>query len=149
MRVLITLCVLSLLSFQTFAAFRVSGDGKKTECPFFYLEKETPNSVTLDLLPLHYIDYDFKIAGVIADVSLTQTYVNNYEYPIEAIYVFPASTRAAIYELDMKIKDRTIKAEIQEKNQARLTYHLAKAQGKSASLLEQVNPNVFQMQVGG
>jgi len=37
------------------------------------------------------------IAGVIADVKVTQVYKNEGTNPLEAIYVFPASTRAAVY----------------------------------------------------
>jgi len=49
--------------------------------------------------------------------------------------------------MKMTIGNRTIHAEIQEKNKARATYNAAKQEGKRASLLEQHRPNVFQMNV--
>ena len=76
-----------------------------------------------------------------------QVYKNNGKQPIEAIYVFPASTRAAVYAMEMVIGERTIKAKIEEKGKARKDYQQAKKEGKRASLLEQERPNVFQMNV--
>jgi len=87
------------------------------------------------------------ISGVIADVLVTQRYRNEGSRPIEAIYVFPASTRAAVYGMKMKIGDRTITARVAEREEARQKYQQAKQQGKTASLLEQHRPNVFQMNV--
>ncbi|OQX21508.1 MAG: trypsin, partial [Desulfobacteraceae bacterium IS3] len=85
--------------------------------------------------------------GVIADVKVTQEYKNEGKQTIEAIYVFPASTRASVYGMKMTIGERTIVAKIQEKQKAREEYEQAKQEGKSASLLEQQRPNVFQMNV--
>jgi Ca-activated chloride channel family protein len=90
---------------------------------------------------------DVNIAGVIADVSVTQEYRNEGKKPIEAIYVFPASTRAAVYSMEMMIGERLILARIEEKNIARQQYDEARRNGQSASLLEQERPNVFTMNV--
>lgn len=90
---------------------------------------------------------DVIIGGPIADVTVNQVYHNAGNTPIEAQYVFPASTRAAVYAMEMKIGDRTLKAKIKEKQAARATYEAAKKEGKRTSLLEQHRPNVFQMNV--
>ena len=87
------------------------------------------------------------ISGVIADVLVTQVYKNEGKQPLEAIYIFPASTRAAVYGMKMTIGKRVIEAEIQKREEARRTYEQALNQGKTASLLEQQRPNVFQMNV--
>ncbi len=47
----------------------------------------------------------------------------------------------------MTIGNRVLKAQIKERGQARADYEQAKQQGRSASLLEQHRPNVFQMNV--
>ena len=80
-------------------------------------------------------------------MAVTQVYENTGKNNLEAIYVFPASTRAAVYAMKMTIGERVIVAKIEEKEQARQDYERAKAEGKSASLLEQHRPNVFQMNV--
>ncbi len=117
----------------------------KTLSPYFFIKSE--NSET-EQLPLKATSADVNIAGVIADVTVKQVYVNTGKNVIEAIYIFPASTRAAVYSMKMKIGDRLITAKIQEKEKARQDYQQALTEGRSASLLEQQRPNVFQMNVG-
>jgi Ca-activated chloride channel family protein len=116
----------------------------KTLSPYFFVHSEDPS---VDKLPLKATEVDVAIAGVIADVKVTQHYRNDGQRPIEAEYVFPGSTRAAIYALTMTIGERVVRAEIREKQQARKEFQAAKAQGKSAALLEQHRPNVFKMNV--
>lgn len=99
------------------------------------------------LIPLKHTEAEVKITGVIADVKVTQVYQNEGDAPIEAIYVFPGSTRAAVHGMVMKIGERTIQAKIKKKEDARREYEEAKQNGQSASLLEQHRPNVFQMNV--
>ncbi|MEO0085050.1 MAG: VIT domain-containing protein [candidate division WOR-3 bacterium] len=117
----------------------------RTLSPYFLVKSEDPKS---EQLPLLATGAEVDIAGVIADVRVTQVYRNSGKKAIEAIYVFPASTRAAVYALKMTIGTRTVVAEIQEREQARRNYEQALNQGRTASLLEQERPNVFQMNVG-
>ena len=49
--------------------------------------------------------------------------------------------------MQMQVGDRLIVAKIREKQQARAEYEAAKQEGKTASLLEQHRPNVFQTSV--
>ncbi len=116
----------------------------KTLSPYFFVKSDDPE---VDKLPLKKTAADVDISGVIAKVKVTQVYKNEGERPIEAKYVFPASTRAAVHGLKMKIGERTIVAEIDEREQAREKYEKAKEAGKTTSLLEQQRPNVFQMNV--
>ena len=113
--------------------------------PFFIVKHSSPNSQWQ--LPLIHTQADVSIAGVIADVTVRQVYVNNGTVPIEAMYVFPGTSKSAVYGMQMQIGDRITVAEIQQKDQAKATYEKAKSQGKSASLLEQQRPNIFQMSV--
>lgn len=122
------------------------GDGpaEKSLAPQFQVVGADPN---LDSFPLKSTNVNATISGVIADVTVEQTYANTGKSPIEGIYVFPASTRAAVHGVEMRIGNRVIKAKIQEKKQARATYEKAKSENKTASLLEEERPNVFQMSV--
>ncbi len=117
---------------------------EKTLSPYFYVENGDPS---VDVLPLKHTRADVLINGVIAEVQITQTYENRGTRPINAKYVFPASTRAAVHGLKMKIGDRIINAEVQERRAAEQTFEKAKRAGKSASLLSQERPNVFSMSV--
>lgn len=116
----------------------------KTLSPYFLVKSDDPDT---DQLPLKSTSAAVSIAGVIADVKVTQVYQNEGKNPLEAVYVFPASTRASVYGMKMTIGERTIVAKIQEREKARQDYEQAKQEGKSASLLEQQRPNVFQMNV--
>ncbi|WP_420573983.1 VIT and vWA domain-containing protein [Kordia sp.] len=118
------------------------GFAQKTESP--YLEVLTPNAV----IPLKSTKADVKISGNIAHVHIAQTYQNTGNIPIEAKYVFPLSTQAAVHKMQMTIGDRTINAKIFEKQEAQRVYDKALKQGKRAAKLDQHRPNVFQMNVG-
>src|SRR4051812_26012236 len=63
-------------------------------------------------LPLQQSTADVNIAGVIGHVRITQVYGNEGTKPLEAIYVFPGATRAAVFGMRMKIGERTIEAKI-------------------------------------
>jgi Ca-activated chloride channel family protein len=117
---------------------------EKTESPFFLVTSEVGE---VDVLPLKSTKAEVVIAGTIAEVKVTQLYHNRGSIPLEAIYVFPGSTRAAVHGMKMRIGDRIRVAKIKEKNSARAEYAAAKRDGKSATLLEQQRPNVFQMNV--
>ena len=78
---------------------------------------------------------------------MTQRYGNAGTRPINARYVFPGSTRAAVHGLTMRIGERVVRAKVQEKGEAARTFEQAAAQGKRAALLEQQRPNVFSMDV--
>jgi Ca-activated chloride channel family protein len=116
----------------------------KTESPYFFVKSDDP---AVDQLPLKSTQVDVRISGVIADVTVTQHYRNEGQRAIEARYVFPGSTKAAVYGMNVRLADRLITANIREKQQARVEYDSAKKQGKTAALLEQHLPNVFQMNV--
>ena len=116
----------------------------RTLSPYFFVKSDDPQ---VDQLPLKFTSAEVNISGVIADVQVSQGYKNEGKKPLEAIYVFPASTRAAVYGMKMTIGERVIEAKISKREDARKEYDQAKQAGKSASLLEQQRPDVFQMNV--
>lgn len=125
------------------AAEIATGEPDRTLSPYFHVQSEG----TTDGLPLKKTTADVHVSGVIAHVKVRQVYQNTGKTPIEAVYVFPGSTRSAVFGMRMKIGERIVEAEIEKKKVAREIYEKAKSEGKSASLLEQKRPNVFQMNV--
>ena len=115
-------------------------ENDKTLSPYFFVQSEGAET---DQMPLRSTSAEVNIAGIIADVKVTQEYKNDGKSVIEAIYVFPASTRAAVYKMTMTIGERVINAVIKERNQARQEYEEARQQGKSASLLPNSNGQMF------
>ena len=116
----------------------------RTLSPYFFVEG---GDASIDRLPLKETRVDVAITGVIADVTVRQVYENHGTRPLHARYVFPASTRAAVYGLTMTVGNVRTVATIKERQQAAREFEAAKREGKSASLLEQSRPNVFSMKV--
>jgi len=141
-----SLCAILLLvlcaSGNLIAQHRSPSD--KSGSPYFLLDSEFGGQ---EHFPLVSTKVRANIVGPVADVVVEQVYRNDGKDPIEAVYVFPASTRAAVYDLVMKIGDRKIQAEIKKKEEARRDYEVAKGEGKKATLLEQERGNVFSMHV--
>ncbi|NJM25800.1 MAG: VWA domain-containing protein [Bacteroidia bacterium] len=122
----------------------IEGDPDKTLSPYFFVQSDDPST---DQLPLKSTNARVNIAGVIADVRVEQVYINTGKTTIEAMYIFPGSTQAAVYGMSMRIGNRILTARIREKQEARREYEEAREAGKTATLLEQQRPNVFQMNV--
>jgi Ca-activated chloride channel family protein len=119
-------------------------EATKTLAPFFLVEGEESSG---DRFPLKSTDVQVSISGVIAQVTVRQSYQNGGDRPINARYVFPASTRAAVQGMKMTIGEQVVVARIKEREAAQAEFKEAKASGKTASLLEQQRPNVFTMSV--
>jgi Ca-activated chloride channel family protein len=116
----------------------------KTLSPYFLIEGKEEG---LELFPLKSTSVKANINGVIADVRVTQEYANMGTSPINARYVFPASTHAAVHGMRMTVGEDVVVAKIKERQIAKKEFKEAKKAGKSASLLEQHRPNVFSMSV--
>jgi Ca-activated chloride channel family protein len=116
----------------------------KTLSPYFFVEGGDP---AIDRLPLKDTRVDVRIVGVIADVTVRQVYQNHGTRPVNARYVFPASTRAAVYGMTMIVGEVRTVATIRERERAARAFEAAKREGKNASLLEQSRPNVFTMKL--
>ena len=116
----------------------------KTSSPYFYVESE---EVGVDCFPLKDTTVTTIIEGVIADTYVIQTYANEGTKPINANYIFPASTKVTIHGMQMQIGNQRVTATIKEKEEAKQEYETAKSEGKSASMLSQNRSNVFSMDV--
>jgi Ca-activated chloride channel homolog len=88
-------------------------------------------------------DIRVSIAGVVARVSVVQTFANKGSDFTEAVYALPLPDDAAVDRLTMKIGDRVVEGEIREREQAEHVYDSARAAGKRASLVRQNAPNLF------
>jgi Ca-activated chloride channel family protein len=138
------LCFALLAVAVSFTSIRAQETGEapdKTLAPYFVVQGDP----SVDQLPLKDTRVDISVSGVIADVKVRQIYRNEGVRPINASYVFPASTRAAVYAMRMQLGNEIIVAKIKEREQAKKEFEQAKEEGKSASLLEQQRPNVFSM----
>ncbi len=86
---------------------------------------------------------DMEINGMVAEVSVKQSFKNTSDKWSEAVYVFPLPEDSAVNSMKMIIGDREIIGEIKKKAEAKKIYNKAKKAGKKASLVEQERPNMF------
>lgn len=115
---------------------------QENNSPYLKVNLENAN------IPLMKTTTDVEISGTIALVKVTQVYQNNDKVPIDATYVFPLSTQAAVHKMQMKIGERIVNAKIFKKNEAQKVYDKAVKEGKRAAKLDQERPNIFKMKVG-
>jgi Ca-activated chloride channel family protein len=124
---------------------RAQQSDERTLSPYFLVEGG--RSAGIEPLPLEGTEVVANVSGVIADVLVRQTYRNRGELPINARYVFPASTRAAVHGLSIQLGEKRVVAKIEERDRAAAEFEQARAEGKTATLLEQARPNLFTMAI--
>lgn len=88
-----------------------------------------------------------RIDGFFARTIVKQTFHNPTSAWLEARYVHPLPETGAVQEFELRIGERTIRGEVQPKAQARRTYDAARAEGRSAALMEQLEKNLFDTRV--
>jgi len=108
----------------------------KTTRPGYYLPAPTVAT-----------DIKTQVTGTIARTTITQRFRNPSNSWVEGVYAFPLFDMAAVDQLLMIIGDRIIVGKIKEKQEARKIYETAKGEGRKASLVEQLRPNMFTNEV--
>lgn len=115
-----------------------------TLAPYFLVEGDESST---ERFPLKGTEVMANVNGTIAEIHVTQKYANEGETPINARYVFPASTRVAVHGMTMTVGSHRVRAQIKEKEEAKKEYEEVKSEGKNASLMEEQRANVFTMDV--
>jgi Ca-activated chloride channel homolog len=88
-----------------------------------------------------------EISGYLARTVVEQQYTNPYKEVIEAVYVFPLPSMAAVNDFVMEVGGRKIVGVVRTREEAERIYHEALARGQTASLLTQERPNIFTQSV--
>jgi Ca-activated chloride channel homolog len=89
------------------------------------------------------IDVDLTVSGPTVRARVTQIFRNPTQDWVEATYVYPLPSGGAVDTLKMVVGDRVVAGEIKERQQARIIYEQARANGQKAALTEQERPNIF------
>lgn len=97
--------------------------------------------------PLKRTEVSAKVSGTVAGTTVTQTFTNPFHRVIEARYTFPLPNDSAINDFVMEANGRRIVGVIRPKEEARRVYREALASGRTATLLTQKRPNVFNQSV--
>src|SRR5438132_767406 len=88
-----------------------------------------PGGKPLGACPLRHTDVAVEISGFVARVTVTQVFASRFTEPVEAVYTFPLSDRAAVDAMSMRTGERTIRGEIKRREEARRIYEAARAAG--------------------
>jgi Ca-activated chloride channel family protein len=99
-------------------------------------------------LPLEAMEVRGRIDGLLARVTVRQTFVNALDEPIEASYIFPLPDRAAVTRFRMEVSGRVIEGILEERGRAREQYDRAIEEGRRAAIAEEDRPGVFNLRVG-
>ena len=136
----------SSLSPKILASNDVKCNGARSpqnRCPVGGLFVKTQNTAREQVFPLKQTEVKAKIAGNISRVEVVQKFENPFPESLEAVYVFPLPDEAAVDDMEIKIGDHTIKADIKLREEALEIYEQARQQGRTAGLLEQERSNIF------
>jgi len=102
----------------------------------------------LSEIPLNRVVVYSKIKDTIAEVYIQQTYINNSEDTIEAIYKFPLDSEASVQSFEADIDGQTFKAKIYENDEASKLYEKEIENGNIAFSLNEEYNDVFQVNIG-
>lgn len=93
--------------------------------------------------PMLNSDYRVDIRGDVATVRVRQTFKNTGHLPVNAVYEFPLHEKSAVFAMTMRSGKQRIRAQIEQKEEAEKIFEQAKDEGKTAALLTQQRPNLF------
>ena len=99
-------------------------------------------------VPLTKVNIKAKIVDFVSEITVTQSYINVENNPIEAIYMFPVEEEGAVTFFEAEIDGRRIVTEVKEKEKARKDYDEAMMNKKTAILLEETQPDIFRIKLG-
>uniref|UniRef100_A0A8C9RT03 von Willebrand factor A domain-containing protein 5A-like n=1 Tax=Scleropages formosus TaxID=113540 RepID=A0A8C9RT03_SCLFO len=101
-------------------------------------------------VPLKSVSVEVGVQGHVASVNSTLQYENQESNPVEAIFIFPMDSNAAVYRFLARIGDVEIEAQVREKEKAKEEYDDAISSGQEAFLLEESDESsdVFRLSVG-
>ncbi len=106
------------------------------------------NGVATFVFPLRCTAAVADAAGWLATTRMIQTFANPLDRPLEAVYVMPLPTTAAVSGFEMAVGGRRIVGVVKRRAEAEKAYADAIARGRTASLLTQERANVFTQRVG-
>lgn len=98
--------------------------------------------------PLQSVDVRGTLRGLLYSATVKQTFKNERDTRMEAVYVFPLPPKAAVHGFTLTVGDRVIQGEIKERGQARREYKQAVASGHRAALMEEERSDIFTTTVG-
>ena len=133
------------------------------ECGLYYYGRNDRGS-----FPLDGVHVCARIVDLVAEVQVIMFFVNPEPNPVDAEFVFPLDTRAAVsgFEVELeyarvlrkrllfllntvvRVRKKLLIGQVKEKQEARHEYSAAIARGEPAALLEKEKDDVFRQKIG-
>ncbi|TRY15336.1 marine proteobacterial sortase target protein [Shewanella hanedai] len=129
---------LCCLSFTTYAE-----EIERTQASLVYQSMDGEEQVSL---PLN-TQVQMKVSGWINRVKVRQEFRNDTEHWLNGRYQFPLPNEAAVDHMRLQIGTQIIEGQIQEKQEAKRQFEVAKKAGQRASLVALSTPNIFRTSV--
>jgi Ca-activated chloride channel homolog len=99
-------------------------------------------------LPLRGVECRFRTAGPMVAVQIDQVFQQTAMRALDVTYSFPLPSKAAVYQCEMIVNERTIRAKVLEQQVARNVSALKKAEGYRTTLVEMDRENLFTLSLG-
>ena len=106
------------------------------------------NYLTHSNLILKNIDINVSMQGLMAETEIVQTYANEEQSAIEAVYTFPLPLDAVLLALEVEIDGIVSQGAVSKKQQALEQYEEAIVKGDTAVMLETVDEGLFTLNLG-
>jgi Ca-activated chloride channel family protein len=100
------------------------------------------------VLPLKAVQCEFLVEGGLAQVTVTQVFLQENKAPMDCLYQFPLPADASVYACEAQINDRVIHAKVEEREAARRLVKQKKAEGRRTALVESERENLFTLSLG-
>ncbi len=103
---------------------------------------------TGEMLALKEVDVVARVAGLLAETSVTQRYRNDTAGNLELAYTFPLPVGANLLSFEVRIGERCYTGEVVPRREAEAAYEAAIAEGDSAFRLQKVRPGMYSATLG-
>jgi Ca-activated chloride channel family protein len=100
------------------------------------------------VLPLKAVQCEFLVEGGLAQVTVTQVFLQENKAPMDCLYQFPLPADASVYACEAQINARVIRAKVEEREAARRLVKQKKAEGRRTALVESERENLFTLSLG-
>ena len=99
-------------------------------------------------IPLKGVSVEAEICGYVLGLKSTLKYHNSSNDPLEVVFRLPLEQSHAVVGLTALIGGHKVRAELKEKQEAKLMYDDAIASGQTAALAEEKAGDIFSMSLG-
>jgi Ca-activated chloride channel family protein len=106
-----------------------------------------PREASLPPVPLEHTTLAIEVVGPLAETLMTQRFRNGHYAALDALYVFPLPSEAAVSGLELRVGERVIRGAVQPRAEAQRLFHEAAERGHDAALLAQERPNMLSVEV--